>query len=139
MIISDFQECVALMQIDPELKRALRTNERVPLFVDNLVREVKACERVMFMKGKRLDRKKIKDMVYSMTTIFCKGLEAKAQAAYASEMEKIRQQQLEAERNKLDKDGNADLTEEFGVLIKDAEEPSDKAKKKTRSTDEVQA
>lgn len=81
---ADYQEYVAMAQIPRELKDALKTHERVPVFVDNLAREIKAIERVRV--GKRLDRMTIKKMVYDLTEMYIGAVKRQADERMMSEV-----------------------------------------------------
>lgn len=63
----DFQEYVQLAQIPEDLKRALRSHERVPLFIDNMASEF---QKVPF----HVDRETIKKTVYDFTEIFLRNV-----------------------------------------------------------------
>lgn len=100
-IISDYQERVALKgDIPSELKRALKTHERVPLFIDNLVAQINRFPKNRVRGGKlvpyQLDRNKLKMLVYSMTDIFIQGVQNTAESRYRSDLAK------EAAKNKVD-------------------------------------
>lgn len=51
-----------------QLQRFFLNHERRQLVQDNLVKEIRLCE----LKGKKLDRKTIDEMVQNMTRLFCK-------------------------------------------------------------------
>jgi hypothetical protein len=119
LIRADFDEFIRLDPSVPEaLKNSLRLTERVPAFVDKLTNEVKNAERA----GHRLDRLKIKEMVYSLTGLFVHLLKTKANEMEMSDMAKSAMKtSIEGDEiiKKFDDQGNADLSEELGVIITD--------------------
>lgn len=114
-VIADYQEAVLMLKAPQELKDALKTSDRIPKFVDNIVIQIKGCEDASIA----LTRIQIKDIVYNMTEWFLRCLEAEGKKRYASDLEKTAIRAAEEEAKKFDKDGNADFTEEFGVKIVD--------------------
>ncbi len=115
LIRSDYSEYVRLSKYPGELKDSLKTSDRVPVFVDNLVEEFKKME----LAGIIYNRNTIKDVTYNMTEIFLKACMANVEKMYASDMEKERQKAADEAAKKFDKDGNADFTEELGIKITD--------------------
>lgn len=117
MIRSDFEEFIRLDPSVPEgLKNSLRLKERSPVFLNNLVVEIENCDRM----GIQIDRMKIKGIVYDMAKTFVGLLKVKADEMHMSDLAKsVRKAELEGDElvQKLDNDGNADLTEELGVII----------------------
>lgn len=107
----DYAECIQLMTNMPsELKRALRTSERVPVFVDRLADELTKAESA----GVKLSRERIKSTVYEMTEFFASNLKRSADKKAAVEHDKLAAQ--------LDAQGNG-TDENLGVTIVDRAEP----------------
>lgn len=127
MVLEDFREAVRLAKCSEELKRSMKTQERVPLFINNLTAQIKHAERVLFRRGKRLDRLKIKMLVQSMTSIFLNNIECKAHEMQMSDAAKTVIKEKQDLLNKFDSDGNIDLTEEMGVKIVDRKENQEEA------------
>ncbi len=114
MIFSDYQERLSLSPDIPSgLRDALKNHERVPLFVDNLVKELN-----LIPASRKLDRIKIKNLVYQMTDLFINNAKQAAEDKYKSEIEKHRLQALGADPFELDKQGNGSV-EDLGVKISD--------------------
>lgn len=114
MIVSDFRERVFLnSEIPSELKSALKYNERVPLFIDNLNAEINKI--VNSRKTFKLDRYKLKMIVYDLTDMFCMAVKSEAENRYKSDLEKSLQAKPDYG---LDKFGNG-FNEELGVEIRD--------------------
>jgi len=76
----DYQEKVAMMNVDSELKRALRTHERIPVLFTNLARELH--------KIQGLTREQIKMIVYDYTEIYMRNVERMANERVMSEVKK---------------------------------------------------
>ncbi len=119
IVIADLQEFILIDPFVPaELRTSLKIKERVPAFVDRLVAEITAVER----QGIIIDRQKIKGMVYDCTKMFVHMLKIQVDQAQMSDIARS-QEILKAEGDpilkKFDDNGNADLTEEFGIKITD--------------------
>ncbi len=119
IIREDFAEFI---RVDPsvpeELRNSLRLTERVPKFVDNLAEQIHQIE----ARGIKLDRAKLKMMVYSLSGMFVHMLKTKANQMQMSEIAKSAlKKDLEGDEltQKLDDQGNGDLTEELGIIITD--------------------
>lgn len=123
IVNEDFQEFILMDPSVPnDLRDSLRVKERSPLFINNLVGQIHEVIRVK--PHIKLDRMKIKNLVYDMTKMFVHLLKVKADEMIASEAEKSRiKASIEGDEisQMLDDHGNADLTEQLGVIIKDKE------------------
>lgn len=71
VVVRLYQDKIAGMDINSELKRALKTQERVPQFIDNL------CQQLSQVRALRPDQ--IKDSVNSLTEVFVAAVTAKAE------------------------------------------------------------
>lgn len=115
----DFEEFIRLdPSVPKELRDSLRLKERTPKFLDNLTDEIIKCE----LAGIKLDRMKIKQMVYSLAAFFVRALKTQAEEMAMSDLARsARKAELEGDpvANKLDDHGNGDLTEELGIKIVD--------------------
>lgn len=89
MVRHDYKEYVSLHRNEypSDLIDSLKTTERIPQLFDNLAREIKVTEKNSRIK---LDRMKIKSIVYSMTEMFLTLLKRKADEMQMSESEKTR-------------------------------------------------
>jgi hypothetical protein len=119
IVRADFEEFI---RIDPSVPNGLRSSlklkERVPSFVDRIAAEIIQVE----VSGVKFTREDIKMMVYDLSRIFVHLLKTKAHEAEMSDLARAAMKnQIEGDEiiQKLDKDGNADLTDELGVIIKD--------------------
>ncbi len=93
LITSDYQEAVSLLPgIPGELRKALKSHQRVPVFIDNLVKEVSTLP-----KHLRPDRLKLKRIVYDLTNVFVMNVKRQAEERHMSELAK------QAVKNEADK------------------------------------
>src|SRR3990172_5198299 len=70
LIQQDYREAVAFTKMPDDLRRALKTHERIPAFLTNLERELSSHKVTKF-----LSRTKIKRIVYDLTAMFIKNAE----------------------------------------------------------------
>lgn len=89
-VIAWYQEAIAIKPIDAELKAALRTQERIPLFVTNLATELQKVQDLRLKKGKPLfGERTLKETVYDFVDVFIKGLVSAKNAEYEASINKI--------------------------------------------------
>lgn len=79
LIIKEYQETVALAPVNEELKRSLKTSERVPAFLARLERELIAVP-----KRLRTDAN-IRATVHDLTLLFLESIEKKNEERMMSE------------------------------------------------------
>lgn len=129
-----YREAVAFNKnIDDSLRTALKTNERVPQFIDNLVEEFRKIQKMRVEQGKKpFDQKYLKDAVYDMTDVFICTLKEEARKKHESDIAKA------ARKAKMDdvKDKEATLAgnpqgdyEGIHVLDREVEDASGKTNK----------
>ena len=116
-IIDDYRERIQLSSIPTDLKNALKTHERVPRFVENLSKEIYGA----LEAGVPLTRFDIKNLVYNMTDLFIRCVMSNIEKKMISDAAIAMAQKEENFAKKFDDQGNADLTEEFGVKIVDGQ------------------
>ena len=100
LCIEMYQTTVASMQIPDELKRALRTHERMPRFLDNLVIELKISR----SRGIDISDEEAKKIVDSMTRFFVQNVQRHADDRIMSEVAKgqiKREEQTKKEMRQL--------------------------------------
>lgn len=95
IIISEYQTTVALANINSELKRALKTYERIPLFLDNL------CKQLAGPKH-NFNEFQIRQATHSMTLLFIQMVEKKAKERLMSDVEKQRIKTEAYQKQKLE-------------------------------------
>ncbi len=112
LIRSDYKEYIAMFghQFPTELIRSLKHHERVPVFVDNLSKQLQLIER---RKKIRLDRVKVKDIVYDMTKNFLTLLNRRADEMAMSDLEKRRLVMEEAKRHSVGEEEAAEIQKEL--------------------------
>ena len=99
-----YQEAVALSKYaTPELKHALKTSDRVPVFIDNLYGELFKTADYLHTKGMTLDEHKLKLLVYDMVDVFLTQFEANARKRYESDMARIARETLQDMQQNPDK------------------------------------
>ena len=98
IIIRHYREAVALSTVPDELKRSLKTNERIPSFIDNLHRELAAVP--------NLSAESIQTTVYDLTMLTLDMIEKQARENYLTEAAKSAMR--DAERKQTLKDTLAD-------------------------------
>ena len=98
-----------------ELKRSLKSNDRVPKFVDDVAIEVENVQKAFDLKGlEKLDDHAIKGLVYDLTNLFIQGVEKRAEEMHMSDAQKM----LIKQRSDYQKDLD-NMTGDFADLIKE--------------------
>lgn len=96
-----FEEAVRLDTVaHQDLKDAvLRASPRVDVFINNLVKEFQAAEKLCKAKGLTLKLKTMQDATYDMTKVFLTGMEGEARRRYESDFDKT-MRQIKADQEK---------------------------------------
>ena len=112
LCVQYYRETVARAEIPNELKRALKSHERVPRFIDNLVRELKG---VSFP----LSPQTIKMTVRDLTHMFIAAVKVTSEQRLMSDMEKLVLKKRDDEKREFEAAADALLAEgeEHGVEI----------------------
>ena len=100
LCIQTYQTTVASMQIPDELKRALKTHERMPRFLDNLVIELKVSR----TRGIDVSDEEAKKIVDSLTRFFVQNVQRHCDDRIMSEAAKgqiKREEQTKKEMRQL--------------------------------------
>jgi len=109
------------LKVNPELRRALKTNERVPVFIDNLAAEISRTNIIRSKRGKPIVTKsEITWIVESMTDVFLAGLESMAKERVKSDLKKAEDlAKIKAKKDVEDTlaGKETDLTEELGITL----------------------
>lgn len=126
MIRADYQERVALRQdIPSEFKKSLKTHERIPVFVDNLAKEIGKIPDARRKNGQplrwKLDRRKLKDLVYSMTDLFISSALKHCEDRHKSDLQKALEKEQAEKFKGLNNEGDG-VVEELGVEVVSVEE-----------------
>lgn len=97
-----------------DLKRALKYNERVPSFIDNLAREFdKIAGKRIRLRQKMPDTKHLKEIVYDMVNVFIGTIEIETKKRYETDLEKAATKAKAAEAEALEKASEGVMTNEF--------------------------
>lgn len=72
----------------PELKQSLRTNDRVPAFLDNLAMKLAEADLVLASRGKIVKRETIVRLIHDFVDLWLAGLEAHANHRISSDASK---------------------------------------------------
>lgn len=121
LVIESYQEAVRLHPTaNSELKAALKAHERVPLFVENMCKELdKVQAKAIAKRGRPYNEKHIKELVYDMTNLFINGVEEVARKRYESEAKKYLEQKQAQERADLEASASGKLQGEYVDLVKE--------------------
>lgn len=105
LIKESYIEAIALDQTIPlDLRSALRSHERMPLFLDNLAKQLAGAQANRIKSNKdALHEAQIKSIVYDFTKIFIDGVKREAENRYKSDVKK----QLEMAQAQMLKDLDA--------------------------------
>ena len=121
MVLADYAEFIRMDPSVPnELRDSLRVHERTPIFIERIVGQIKEIERLK--PHIKLDRMKIKKLVYDMTQLYIALVKKQVDEMRMSDLAKEQyKKDVEGPKDlqKFDKDGNADFTEEYGFVITD--------------------
>lgn len=118
-VIKEYQATVQNHpNLHPELKRALKTNERVPKFIDSLVGELSKPA----LKNK--SNNQIRDVVHDSTLFFLNLIKQKADEQMMSDIQKMKIQQEIADKAIIDKACDTGIIDEevMDVLERQAKE-----------------
>ena len=128
LVKTTYKEAVALNpRIPSDLKVALKTHEKIPLFFKNIAQELeKAQEERLKRNQKPFSEKVIKDFIYDVTEIFISGVRAEAEARAQSEIERLakkaeadKKKDLESTIKGEAKGDYADVIKEGGIITTD--------------------
>jgi len=89
-VIKHYQDAVKVAKVPDELKRSLKTNERLPVFIDNLVVQIG-------MAPKNYKPEVVQYVVHQMTGQFLTNVHRKAEEARMSDLAKSTIRQNHAE------------------------------------------
>lgn len=124
-IEEDYAEAVRLLpDIPEELRRALKAHERIPVFFENLNRELFK----MSLKHK-MDRQTVKQLVYDMTNFFCINVRRMCDERVMSDIAKTVAQRKADEFKDLEATADGKISGEYTELIKEVQDGGDQAPK----------
>lgn len=100
-----------------DLKTALKTNERVPIFIDKLAVELQKLANFRDKRGKPpISDKHIKDVVYDMVDVFIKSLEAEAKMKYESDLDKRAREAEASNKREIERASRGEMTGDFADM-----------------------
>lgn len=101
MVIQEYQRAVAESKTaSPALKASLKTQDRVPAFIDRMCQEIPKAEAALLRKGRVVKVETLRWAVREMTELFLKGIEANANDRVASPVQRaIQAQRLDESLN----------------------------------------
>ncbi len=123
-----YQHAIDSIDMDSGLRRALKSHERVPRFIDNLSDEFTKLASHRLKVGKPLPADKhLESLVKDFTLVFIKGIQNKAEQSYESEIKRAMRKQAQDSMADLENTiaGNAsgdyaDVLKEGGVTSLDS-------------------
>lgn len=115
-----YQEAIALKQMPSDLRLALKSQERMPLFLENLAKELEIIQADRLKKNKKLYQEKtIKDTIYDFVDIFISTVESEAQNRMKSDVQKMIDKQKEDERKDLEKTASGQVSGDYEEIFKE--------------------
>lgn len=105
LVEETYKEAIALNnKIPSDLKAALKSHQKIPLFLHNLALELDKLQMLKQKQGQQpIAETKLKQIVYDFTDLFITGVKAKAEADYQSDIQK----QMLAAKAQAEKDIDA--------------------------------
>lgn len=105
LVEETYKEAIALNnKIPSDLRSALKSHNKIPLFLHNLALELDKLQTLKQKQGKEpIAETKLKQIVYDFTDLFITGVKAKAEADYQSDIQK----QMLAAKAQAEKDIDA--------------------------------
>ncbi len=111
LCVQYFKEYLEQVETDRELVRALKSHERVPVFIDNLARS-------LYHLPVRVSKQTIKTCVFDLTRIFTNCLKIKAKEMYMSDLEKSLIKKKEEEKIMADQLADAIFSQGKEEVVK---------------------
>jgi hypothetical protein len=120
LVKTDYQEAVRMLpSVDAELKRSLKSHERVPKFLENLSREISRLPNHL-----RPDRARIKKIVYDMTELFVHNVKRQADEMAMSDARKQAEIAAAQAKKDLDMTANGTPVGDYAEVLKDVQDGS---------------
>lgn len=126
----EYQFVVRTMEMPEELRRALKSHERVPLFIDNLAREF---GKLTFQAKKET----IVQAVHDMTKLFIVGVRANAEAMQMSSLERARLEREAEKAERMKKDVETFDEKGFAHVLTESESCEEIRKELGLKTEEL--
>lgn len=116
-----YQEALALNKnVNAELRAALRSHERMPLFLSNLAKNLEDLQ----ASRRGLNRyiypeNQLRQIVYDFTEVFISGVVAEAESRYRSEVQKQMLAQQEQAKKDLEATASGNVSGDFKDIFKE--------------------
>lgn len=112
------EACKLNLSINSDLKQALKTNERVPIFIDNMAKQFSLIQKMRLKKGKPLlDDFKLKKLVYDLTDVFLISIQKETEKRIESDVQKkLKEQKLQAQKD-LEETVNGNISGDFKEFL----------------------
>ena len=122
MVRQSYDEAIKLHPTAPsDLKIALRSHERIPLFVDNLARQFTLIAEQRTKKAQPLpSMKHLKEIVCDMVDVFIAGVKDEALKRQESDMKKMIRETEARNAKDLDASASGELTGDYADLATEA-------------------
>lgn len=119
LVKKTYQEAIALNpNINSGLKTALKSQERMPLFLKNLAIELEKVQENRNRKGKlHYSEKAIKDTIYDMVDVFIMGVEMENKARMESQLQKRLAEQEAQKKKDLEDTASGKVSGEYEELF----------------------
>lgn len=119
LVKKTYQEAIALNpKINSGLKTALKSQERMPLFLKNLAIELEKVQENRNRKGKlHYSEKAIKDTIYDMVDVFIMGVEMENKARMESQLQKRLAEQEAQKKKDLEDTASGKVSGEYEELF----------------------
>ena len=121
LVEETYKEAIALNnKIPSDLRSALKSHNKIPLFLHNLALELDKLQALKQKQGKEpIAETKLKQIVYDFTDLFIVGVKAKAEADYQSDIQKqMLAAKAQAEKD-LDATASGKVTGEYADIFKE--------------------
>lgn len=115
LVRETYKEAIALNpRINSDLRAALRAHERMPLFLQNLAKELEIVQADRVNKWKKpYTEKNIKDLIYDMVEVFISGVELEANARRESDIKKKMAEYKAQQQKDLDATAAGDISGDY--------------------------
>ena len=120
LVRKTYQEAIALKQMPSDLRSALKSQERMPKFLENLAKELETVQAGRIKKGKTpYQEKTIKDTIYDFVDMFIITVETEANNRMKTDLQKMIDKQKEDERKDLEKTASGQVSGDYEEIFKE--------------------
>ena len=120
LVTRAYARAIESIDMDAGLRKSLKSNERVPQFIDNLSGEFTKLAAHRLKVGKALPADKhLESLVRDFTEVFVKGIQNKAEQTYESEIRSMMRKQAEDSRNDLENTVAGKASGDYADVLKE--------------------